>query len=212
MDTHHCSQKSRRNSVVRFLAKKLNMRARRWSEGIPEEEVAAIARETGLGEAVVEQHYRRFLRAHPTGAMAPAGLRAMLRESLPGADTAALADHLWRIYDTNMDGGVDFREFMLVLCVMRSGSAEDNLRQIFRLFDINSDGRVERGELERVVEELNKLGEGAVGDEFVQQAFTEMDSDMDGGVTQEEFIQACLQHRAAATNLALRVVDIFVSK
>ena len=209
MDTHHCSQKSRRNSVVRFLAKKLNMRARRWSEGIPEEEVAAIARETGLGEAVVEQHYRRFLRAHPTGAMAPAGLRAMLRESLPGADTAALADHLWRIYDTNMDGEVDFREFMLALCVMRSGSAEDNLRQIFRLFDINRDGRVERGELGRVVEELGKLGE--MKEEVAARAFAEMDADRDGGVTEEEFVAACLQQRAASTHLALRVIDIFVA-
>ena len=42
---------------------------------------------------------------------------------------------------------VDFREFMLALCVMRTGSAEENLKQIFRAFDVNSDGKVERSEL-----------------------------------------------------------------
>ena len=37
---------------------------------------------------------------------------------------------------------VDFREFMLALCVMRTGTAEENLKQIFRAFDVNSDGKV----------------------------------------------------------------------
>lgn len=151
------------------------------------------------------------------------------QESLPGADTAGLANHIWRIYDTNLDGEVkinllkrlffsfnfnfqvDFREFMLALCVMRTGSAEENLKQIFRAFDINSDGKVERSELGSVAEELSKLGSGEVKDELVQRAFNEMDADMDGGISQEEFVSACLQQRVAATSLALKVIDIFVA-
>ena len=153
----------------------------------------------------------------------------LLQESLPGADTAGLANHIWRIYDTNLDGEVktklkfflslssilsfqvDFREFMLALCVMRTGSAEENLKQIFRAFDVNSDGKVERSELGSVAEELSKLGSGEVKEELVQRAFNEMDADMDGGVTQEEFVSACLQQRVAATSLALKVIDIFVA-
>ena len=155
-----------------------------------------------------------------------------MQESLPGADTAGLANHIWRIYDTNLDGEVkiklkrfffslslssivsfqvDFREFMLALCVMRTGSAEENLKQIFRAFDVNSDGKVERSELGSVAEELSKLGSGEVKEELVQRAFNEMDADMDGGVTQEEFVSACLQQRVAATSLALKVIDIFVA-
>merc|ERR1711879_891572 len=110
--------------------------------------------------------------------MEPAFLKALVQESLPGVDTSGLADHIWRIYDTNLDHVVDFKEFVLADWTSRHGSAEENLRQIFRLFDIHSDGKVER---------------------------EEMDTDSDGGVTQEEFTQACLQHRIAATSLALRV-------
>ena len=126
---------------------------------------------------------------------------------------------------------VDFREFMLALCVMRTGTAEENLKQIFRAFDVNSDGKVairnflnleimnltgqlfqvEMGELGSVAEELSKLGTGEVKEDLVQRAFTEMDVDMDGGVTQEEFVAACLQQRVAATSLALKVIDIFVA-
>jgi len=141
--------------------------------------------------------------------MDPKSLRAMLEESLPGLDVAGLAEHIWRIYDTNLDGEVDFREFMLALCVMRTGTPEENLKQIFRLFDINSDGRVEREEMGSVAKELNKLG--TVGEELVQDAFIEMDEDMDGGVTEEEFVRACLQQRKASASLTLKVIDIFVS-
>ena len=71
--------------------------------------------------------------------------------------------------------------------------------------------QVEMGELGSVAEELSKLGTGEVKEDLVQRAFTEMDVDMDGGVTQEEFVAACLQQRVAATSLALKVIDIFVA-
>merc|ERR1719150_2755563 len=127
----------------------------------------------------------------------------MLREAIPEADTSGLVEHVWRIYDTNLDGEIDFREFMLALSTMSKGSAEENLRQIFRLFDVNSDGRVE-GEVKKV---------GAVEEEdLVATAFNEMDANMDGSMTQEEFVAACLRenHGSASKTLALTVVEIFV--
>ena len=49
------------------------------------------------------------------------------------------------------------REFMVVLCVMSNGSAEENLRQIFRIFDINSDGTISQKELQKIVKDLFHL-------------------------------------------------------
>ena len=203
--------KSRRSSLVKFtksLSKKLSLRKQFVPLAVCD--LDNIVSQTGLERGAVESHYSHFLAHHPSGAMDPSGLRAMLSEALPGADTAGLAEHIWRMYDTNLDGSVDFREFMLALCVMRSGSAEENLRQIFRLFDINSDGRVEEDELVRVVRELTKVAE--VGEEVVREAFLEMDMDRDGGVTQEEFVQAVTQHKVAATSLTLSVINIFVAQ
>lgn len=168
-----------------------------------------IVSHTNLTSSEVEAFYEQFLKFHPSGTIDIASFRRTLQESQPGADITGLAEHLWRIYDTNMDGKVDFGEFMLALCVMMSGSAEENLKQIFRLFDVNSDGKVEFEELDKVVLELRKLGE--VGDEMVERAFTEMDLNMDGSVTQEEFVEACLQQREASVAIALRVINIFVS-
>jgi len=199
--------KKRKHSLVKKLnglAKKLNLRKKRAS--CPEEDLEFITAQTGLTRGCVEKEYRQFLKSNPSGVMEPSCLKALVQESLPGVDTSGLSDHIWRIYDTNLDHVVDFKEFVLADWTSRHGSAEENLRQIFRLFDINSDGKVEREELDKVATELSKVGE--LKEEVVKAAFEEMDADRDGGVTQEEFIQACLQHRIAATSLALRVIYI----
>ena len=49
------------------------------------------------------------------------------------------------------------REFMMVLYVMSNGTPEENLIQIFRIFDINTDGLLSPKEVEKVVKYLFKI-------------------------------------------------------
>ena len=103
----------------------------------------------------------------------------MLREGYPGTITSKLSRHIWRIYDTNMDGFIDFKEFMMALYVMSSGSSEENLKQIFRVFDINSDGTIDVEEMKRIVKDLSKH-DGELSDiksveQLSNSAFYEMD-------------------------------------
>jgi len=199
---------SQRTSLVKRMSRRLS---RTVKPKLSEEEITFISEQTGLEREKLLENYKRFLRKHPSGKIDFSGMKTMLSASIPEADTSGLVEHVWRIYDTNLDGEIDFREFMLALSVMSKGSAEDNLRQIFRLFDVNSDGRLEREELSRVVGELRKVG--AVEEEdLVATAFTEMDANMDGTITQEEFVSACLRENqgSASKTLALTVVEIFV--
>jgi len=197
-------------SLVKRMSRRLS---RTVKPKLSEEEINFISEQTGLEREKLLENHKRFLRKHPSGKLDLAGMKTMLSESMPKADTSGLVEHVWRIYDTNLDGEIDFREFMLALSVMSKGSAEENLRQIFRLFDVNSDGRLEKEELSRVVGELRKVGRAMEEEEdLVATAFTEMDSNMDGTISQEEFVSACLRenHGSASKALALTVVEIFV--
>ena len=46
---------------------------------------------------------------------------------------------------------------MIVLYVMSNGTPQENLRQIFRVFDINNDGKISVAELKRIVKDLFHL-------------------------------------------------------
>ena len=106
---------------------------------------------------------------------------------------------------------------MIVLYVMSNGSPEENLKQIFKVFDINNDGKINLPEMKRIVNDLFKLidendVENASKEILVQSAFTEMDEDGDGEISQEEFIKACLSQKKFSTMLTLKIIDIFITK
>ena len=80
--------------------------------------------------------------------------------------------HVFRVYDTNGDGFIDFIEFMVLFhilsgktldswlwwCItlfsLSDGTPQDVLGKIFRVFDVNSDGTITKKEMQRLVADL----------------------------------------------------------
>jgi len=109
---------------------------------LSDEDFVFIAKNTAMDKAQVESQYLSFLKKHPDGRISRKSFHTMMKECYPGADTEKLEKHIFRMYDSNKDGHIDFREFMIVLYIMSNGSPEENLKQIFRVFDINNDGTI----------------------------------------------------------------------
>ena len=132
-----------------------------------------------------------------------------MKACYPGADVDKLTKHIWRMYDTNNDGAIDFRELMLVLYVMSDGTAEQNLKQIFRIFDLNNDGKINHEEMEKITKDLSKLFKEEKNG-LTENIFAEMDTNNDGEISEEEFIQACLSQKKMSKKLTLKIIDIFL--
>merc|ERR1711975_82608 len=144
------------------------------------EDIDFIAKNTAMDKTQVETQYQIFLKKHPDGRISRKSFHSMMKECYPGTDTEKLERHIFRMYDTNKDGHIDFREFMIVLYVMSNGSPEENLKQIFRVFDINNDGSISLKELQKIVKDLFHLINEQNADEasqevLAQSAFNEMD-------------------------------------
>merc|ERR1712073_117834 len=144
------------------------------------EDFEFIAKNTALTKVQVESRYQNFLKLHPDGRISRKSFHSMMKECYPGADTEKLERHIFRMYDTNKDGHIDFREFMIVLYIMSNGTPQDNLKQIFKVFDINNDGFISLKELQRIVKDLFHLINEDNADEasqelLAQSAFNEMD-------------------------------------
>ena len=106
-------------------------------------------------------------------------------QALPKKDCKKMEKHVFRVYDTNNDGFIDFVEFMVywekrvnshinfkvVYYVMADGSPEEVLLKIFRIFDINrwllklnhiyliyfSDGFISKKEMSRLIKDMYRM-------------------------------------------------------
>ena len=91
----------------------------------------------------VSMKFESFLKKHPDGKISKKSFRSMMICCYPEMKSSKkLEQHIFRMYDSDGDGTIDFREFMVILYIMSSGTPEENLGQIFRIFDPNNDGYI----------------------------------------------------------------------
>ena len=138
-------------------------------------------------------------------------------QALPGQDATRMQKHIFRCYDENENGYIDFVEFMLIFHIMSDGTPEEVLEKIFRVFDVNSDGTINKKEMQRLIKDMYGLikaddPEAESKDLMAKSAFAEMDKDADGKITCSEFTTACLSQEKISKMLALKVIDIFVEE
>ena len=184
---------------------------------VRQEDITALANSSGLEESQVKQYSDAFLRDHPDGKMKPKDFHEMIEKALPKLDTSNMEKHVYRIYDTNDDGYINFTEFMMIFFIMSDGSPEEVLTRIFSVFDVNSDGTITQKEMAKLIRDMYSLLKEedpslATKELVAKSAFAEMDSDQDRKVSLEEFIAACLGQERLTKMLALKVIDIFVDE
>ena len=140
----------------------------------------------------------------------------MIQACYPEIDVIRLEKHIFRLFDKDGDGTIDFKEFMIVLYIMSNGTAEENLRQIFKVFDLDGDGCICREEMTRICQDLSYMitikdnPNGYNADTLGNMAFREMDTNHDGWITEEEFVTACFAQKQISTMLALKIIDVFM--
>jgi len=182
-----------------------------------DQDVADFVKSSGLNEVQVREAFKSFMNDHPKGTMKPADFNQMIKKALPSVDASKLAKHVFRVYDTNNDGVIDFIEFMVIYHVMSDGTPEEVLQKIFKVFDVNLDGTINKKEMGRLVKDMYSLirhddPEAASMEAITSSAFTEMDVDVDGKITVEEFTRACLEREQISKMLALKIINIFVEE
>eukprot|EP00092_Neocalanus_flemingeri_P081648 GFUD01102034.1.p1 GENE.GFUD01102034.1~~GFUD01102034.1.p1 ORF type:complete len:219 (-),score=76.40 GFUD01102034.1:244-900(-) len=203
------------HTLTRELAREEKMGSKNGKPVLRDEDIAALSKSSGLDEAQVKESFDLFVAEHPNGKMKPKDFREMMSKALPKKDASKMEKHVFRIYDANNDGYIDFSEFMMIFFIMSEGAPEEVLTKIFRVFDVNSDGSITQKEMTKLIKDMYGLLQSedpnlAAKDLIAKSAFAEMDKDQDGKVTTDEFIAACMGQEDLSKMLALKVIDIFV--
>ena len=200
-----------------FSTKIVKMGSNNGKPEFRDEDIEALSKSSGMSKEEVKKAFDSFIEEHPNGKMKKGDFSKMMALALPQKDVGKMEKHVFRVYDTNNDGFIDFVEFMVIFHIMSDGSPEEVLEKIFRVFDLNSDGSISNKEMERLVKDMYKLLKTedptiAAKDMISKSAFAEMDKNEDGKVTLEEFRTACLAKEDFSRMLAIKVIDIFVDE
>ena len=184
---------------------------------LTDQDLTDFIESNGLDEVQVREEYNNFMKDHPSGTMERADFNEIVKNAYPAVDTGKMEKCVFRMYDANHDGVIDFIEFMAISNIMSAGTPEEVLGKIFKVFDANHDGKISKKEMGKMVKDMYSLIKHdnpgcAPIEDIVNSAFAEMDKDTDEEITEEEFISACLDRGHTSKMLALKFITIFVKE
>lgn len=166
------------------------------SNTLTEAEIEFIKANTKYDEKDIRKWWGNFQKDCPDGKMTTDQMTEMCRMVFPDLNMDELGEHTARVFDTDQDGCIDFTEFLVGMDATTEGSDKANVQNVFRMFDVDGNKVIDLKEMI----EIMKASVNAVfypGYEHDQEAiendakdlFNKMDTNKDGVVTKEEFVE-----------------------
>ncbi|XP_051574477.1 visinin-like [Myxocyprinus asiaticus] len=112
---------------------------------------------TKFSENELSQWYENFQKQCPSGRIAPEEFKKIYERFFPESDTTSYAQHVFRSFDTNDDGTLDFKEYIIALHMTSTGKTERKLEWAFSLFDVDKNGYITKAEVGEICQAIYKL-------------------------------------------------------
>ncbi|KAF7278016.1 hypothetical protein GWI33_008938 [Rhynchophorus ferrugineus] len=146
-----------------------------------------------ITEKEIRQWHKGFLKDCPNGLLTEQGFIKIYKQFFPQGDPSKFASLVFRVFDENNDGSIEFEEFIRALSVTSRGNLDEKLHWAFRLYDVDNDGFITRDEMYNIVDAIYQMvGQQPSEDENtpqkrVDKIFDQMDKNHDDRLTLEEF-------------------------
>ncbi|NP_956258.1 recoverin 2 [Danio rerio] len=112
---------------------------------------------TKFSENELSQWYENFQKQCPSGRITPEEFKKIYERFFPECDTTSYAQHVFRSFDTNDDGTLDFKEYIIALHMTSTGKTERKLEWAFSLFDVDKNGYITKSEVAEICQAIFKL-------------------------------------------------------
>lgn len=120
------------------------------SGAVSKEILEELKLNTKFTETEIVQWYENFKRQCPTGRISKDEFQAIYSKFFPDSDAQTYAQHVFRSFDTNDDGTLDFKEYIIALHMTSTGKTTRKLEWAFSLFDVDKNGYITKSEVKEI--------------------------------------------------------------
>ncbi|AWP21132.1 putative recoverin-like [Scophthalmus maximus] len=112
---------------------------------------------TKFSETELVQWYENFKKQCPTGRITREEFQSIYSKFFPESEANTYAQHVFRSFDTNDDGMLDFKEYIIALHMTSTGKTTRKLEWAFSLFDVDKNGYITKSEVKEICTAIFKL-------------------------------------------------------
>jgi neurocalcin delta len=145
----------------------------------------------------IHEWKRNFEIDYPKGLIRKYDFLIMYKKMYPEGDSSSLCDYIFRTYDLDGNGKIDFREFLTTINMTSQGTLRDKLKWTFRMYDVNDDKLVSEGELTEVLMAIYKArrvdNAAYIARVNARELMQDLDKDGDRTLTVDEFVTQAIE-------------------
>lgn len=121
------------------------------SSALSKELLQDLKSNTKYSESELCTWYQSFLKECPSGKISKQQFEGIYASFFPNADPTKYARHVFRSFDTNADGTLDFKEYIVALHLTSGGKTMQKLEWAFALYDVDGNGTISKNEMLEIV-------------------------------------------------------------
>ena len=108
------------------------MGAQSSKDRLSKADVEFLKTSTRYDEDTIQEWYKGFMSDYPDGKLNTTAFMKIYSKCFPAGNSRDFCDHVFRTFDSDKNGFIDFKEFLLAIDVTSSGSSEEKLNWAFR--------------------------------------------------------------------------------
>lgn len=176
-----------------------NKKAKEYNGRLSSDEIMQLAKASGYSYESVNRYYESFIYDCPTGRLPRNQFREIYKQLYPNSRSTKFCDRIFKIFDFSGRNYLDFGEFLSALTVTINGTTTQKLTCAFKIYDLNSDGMLDRKELKQILCHIHEmLGESSrnaskIADKQVDLILEKFALEKNETLTLDKFIEGCLR-------------------
>ncbi|RNA03141.1 Neuronal calcium sensor 2 [Brachionus plicatilis] len=167
-------------------------------KNLSESELTLLMNNTTFSREEILQWHQGFMRDCSNGRLNCKKFIEVYKVFYPEGKADKFCSHVFKVFDADGSGEIDFTEFLLAISVTAQGDIRKKLQMAFKMYDMDRNGKIDKKEMEKIITaiydlvgEENRSGENSPS-ERVKMILKKLDTDQNGFLTQDEFVEGCL--------------------